>query len=271
MSWGFERGRIYNRRTDIHGRFSGQQQGGIITPASHRLVIIITGEEGLAHGYSDRQRPDGVFEYFGEGQVGDMPFVRGNLAIRDHWLNGRDLLLFRKLREGYRFEGDMVFADYHYEDAPDRNGDMRKAIVFELRPLEAVEAATALLPVHVEDDLSAMRAAAFDAAKTAPSTTQRTVNIVERSRKVRDYVVARAKGSCEGCEEPAPFLTPAGVPYLEPHHIRRLADGGPDDPRFVIALCPTCHRHVHFGENGPAYNNELLDKMLTIEKVKVAS
>jgi hypothetical protein len=40
MSWGFEIGRTYNRRADIHARFGGQQQGGIITPAHHPLVII---------------------------------------------------------------------------------------------------------------------------------------------------------------------------------------------------------------------------------------
>ena len=33
MTWGFEVGRVYNRRIDIHGRFGGQQQGGIVTPA----------------------------------------------------------------------------------------------------------------------------------------------------------------------------------------------------------------------------------------------
>src|ERR1700754_1786479 len=81
MSWGFEEGKVYNRRADIHARFGGQQQGGIITPSQHPLVIIITGEEGLEHGYADRTRDDGVFEYFGEGQVGDMMLQRGNLAI----------------------------------------------------------------------------------------------------------------------------------------------------------------------------------------------
>jgi hypothetical protein len=29
---GFEVGRTYNRRADIHARFGGQQQGGIVTP-----------------------------------------------------------------------------------------------------------------------------------------------------------------------------------------------------------------------------------------------
>ena len=43
MSWGFEIGRVYNRREDIHARFGGQQQRGIITPKDQPLVIIITG------------------------------------------------------------------------------------------------------------------------------------------------------------------------------------------------------------------------------------
>jgi len=78
-------------------------------------------------------------------------------------------------------------------------------------------------------------------------------------------VVVRATGSCEGCGAPAPFLRPNGTPYLEPHHIRRLSDGGPDDPRFVIALCPNCHRRVRSGSDGPAYNDALLAKMPQIE------
>lgn len=38
--------------------------------------------------------------------------------------------------------------------------------------------------------------------------------------------------------------------YVEPHHTRRLTDGGPDDFHHVIALCPTCHRRVHYGTDG---------------------
>jgi 5-methylcytosine-specific restriction protein A len=66
MTWGFEIGRVYNRRRDIHTRFGGQQQGGIITPAQHPLVIIITGDEGLEHGYTDRYRADGVLNTSGK-------------------------------------------------------------------------------------------------------------------------------------------------------------------------------------------------------------
>lgn len=138
MSWGYEIGRTYNRRSEIHARLGGQQQGGIITPAKHPLVIIITGDEGLAHGYADRYSDDGVFNYFGEGQVGDMQLRAGNRAIANHSIEGKGLLLFRKTPHGLRFEGEMVCQGYHLEVAPDRTGSKRQAIVFELRTLDAV-------------------------------------------------------------------------------------------------------------------------------------
>ncbi|WP_248447060.1 HNH endonuclease [Sinorhizobium meliloti] len=264
MSWGFERGRVYNRRADVHGRFGGQQQGGIITPSKHKLVIIITGEEGLEHGYADRQRPDGVFEYFGEGQVGNMAMQRGNAAVANHSANGASLLLFRKTPTGLRFEDEYVYETHHVEKAPDRLGNMRDAIVFELRPVTAVvEKVEEMAPVS--PDLGDLRRRAFAAATATPGKSKSTASVFERSRDVRDYVVARAKGHCEGCTEPAPFLRSNGVPYLEPHHIRRLTDGGPDDPRFVIALCPNCHRRVHSGADGSQYNGRLLASMKAIE------
>src|SRR5437899_12444671 len=46
MAWGFEIGRIYNRGVDVHARFGGRQQGGIITSANHPVVSCVTGEAG---------------------------------------------------------------------------------------------------------------------------------------------------------------------------------------------------------------------------------
>src|SRR5215208_5581705 len=69
----------------------------------------------------------------------------------------------------------------------------------------------------------------------------------------------------EGCSTPAPFVRSDGTPYLEPHHLRRLSDGGPDHPAHVIALCPTCHRRVHAGADGDTYNAKLDAAMPTIE------
>ena len=267
MSWGFEPGRVYNRRADIHARFDGQQQGGIITPSLHPVVIIITGEEGAAHGYADRQRPDGVFEYFGEGQIGDMQVRAGNKAIAQHSADGKSLLLFRKINAGLQFIAEMVYETHRIRRAPDREKVERDAIVFELRRLEAVvERAESEPHQAAAGSLDDLRKRALEAAAASGNDPKKsTGNVYERSRAVRDFVLARAGPDCEGCETPAPFLRPNGSPYLEPHHIRRRSDGGPDHPAFVIALCPTCHRRVHFGADGGGYNSELLAKMATIE------
>ena len=268
MSWGFEEGKIYNRRQDIHAKYGGQQQGGIITPSQHPIVIIITGEEGLAHGYADGTRSDGAFEYFGEGQVGDMVMQRGNFAIADHSAEGKSLLLFRKTDEGLRFIAEMVYEKHHLEQAPDRDGNQRQAIVFELRPLSAIVEQTdePVTPVAPASSLEELRALAKAAASTTPpSHTAGVRNVYQRSRDVKNYVLARAAGHCEGCKKSAPFTRKNGTPYLEPHHIRRVSDGGPDDPAFVISLCPNCHRRVHAGVDGNDYNAILLASMSSIE------
>lgn len=268
MSWGFEEGKVYNRRLDIHAKYGGQQQGGIVTPSQHPLVIIVTGEEGLTHGYADRTRDDGVFEYFGEGQIGDMVMQRGNLAIASHAADGKGLLLFRKTTDGLRFVGEMSYDRHHIEKAPDREGNNRDAIVFELRPLSAIVEATEDAPeTEAPKSLEELRALAKAAAAIVPPTKAAGVrNIYQRSRDVRNYVLARAAGNCEGCKTSAPFIRKDGTPYLEPHHIRRVSDGGPDNPSFVIALCPNCHRRVHAGADGEGYNETLLAAMVTIER-----
>jgi 5-methylcytosine-specific restriction protein A len=266
MSRGFEVGRVYSRRADIHAKYGGQQQGGIITPAKHSLVFLITGDEGLEHGYADRYRPDGVFEYFGEGQAGDMIMQKGNRAIAGHSAEGKSLLLFKKTKNGLRFEGEMVHEADHIERAVDRNGTERNAIVFELRPLAAIKESLELVAVPLGMSLEKLRDGALLAATSSVAKTTGTRrDVYQRSEDVRNYVLARAKGHCQGCDAPAPFLRVDGTPYLEPHHLRRVSDGGPDHPAFVIALCPNCHRRVHAGVDGAKYNSELMALMPGIE------
>ena len=82
-----------------------------------------------------------------------------------------------------------------------------------------------------------------------------------RKEWVKIYVRRRANGRCEYCNQKAAFQTAKGHWYLEPHHTIRLADNGLDHPDFVIALCPTCHRNVHYGCKGGELN-ELIKKCL---------
>lgn len=71
------------------------------------------------------------------------------------------------------------------------------------------------------------------------------VNSYIRDRHVSEYAKCRAKGLCQLCGKPAPFYDKNGRPYLEAHHIIKLADGGVDSIQNVVGLCPNCHRKMH--------------------------
>lgn len=85
-------------------------------------------------------------------------------------------------------------------------------------------------------------------APRRPGTRLAMVLVFNRSADVVAEVLLRARGTCEGCGQSAPFLRASdGTPYLEVHHRVRLADGGDDTVENAVALCPNCHRKHHFG------------------------
>lgn len=79
----------------------------------------------------------------------------------------------------------------------------------------------------------------------ASQIQSQTVNSYTRNRHVSEYAKCRAKGFCQLCGNLAPFKDKNGRPYLETHHIVRLADGGADSIENVVGLCPNCHRKMH--------------------------
>jgi 5-methylcytosine-specific restriction protein A len=265
----FDVGQLYDRRRDIHGPLGGQQQGGICTPQKHPYVVLFTGESGHTYGYKDGWDENGVFLYTGEGQAGDMAFVRGNRAIRDHAQDGKDLLLFEALgkRKPVRYIGTFACAGWEERRGPDKDGNDRKVIVFQLvKAGEEVPPQAAAEPI--QESLEALRQRAYQAAQLTASSSDKECRrrYYKRAEDVRVYVLARANGVCEACGKAAPFVRSTGVPYLEPHHIRRVSDGGPDDPRWVAAVCPNCHREAHFGKHSVALNKRLADLIVALEK-----
>jgi len=120
-----------------------------------------------------------------------------------------------------------------------------------------------------DDDLKILRRQAEEAAiEEVPevmTSTSRSSPQYNRSQKVKTYAKARADGICEGCGEPAPFISTTGEPYLHVHHIHELSDGGSDTPDTVAALCPNCHYRIHHGKNGEKYNQEILNNITDLE------
>lgn len=84
-------------------------------------------------------------------------------------------------------------------------------------------------------------------AKVIPNKKKSVTIVFERNSDVVVEVLLRANGHCECCKSPAPFVRRTNnSPYLEVHHIKTLADGGEDTVVNAIALCPNCHRRVHY-------------------------
>lgn len=260
----FQIGQLYERGL-IHEEYSGQRQSGIITPADHPVIFVITGSTGLRFGYADEWDDEGVFHYFGEGQIGDMKFSAGNAAVRDHARREKELHLFERADRGYlRYVSEMLCGGYQWRTAPDKHGSPRKAIVFQLVPAATAAAGSYDGFASAADLTELAKAADADPTESAdPGESRRRT--YARSRALRNYVRARADGACEGCNKKAPFMAMDGSDYLEAHHTKRRSDSGPGDRRTVIALCPNCHSRVHFGIDGDAYNEDLKQKLQELE------
>lgn len=81
-----------------------------------------------------------------------------------------------------------------------------------------------------------------------------------RDPKIRAWVAELAKGVCEGCGQKAPFEVD-GLPFLEVHHVKHLAQQGSDSITNAVALCPNCHRRCHFASDKEAFTLSLYGKV----------
>lgn len=239
----FEVGAVYSRRDDLHARYGGQQQGGISTPADHPLVFLFTSDAGEKYGYRDGFRPDGVFRYTGEGQTGDMRMIRGNRAIRDHRADGNELHLFRGVGDGQvEYRGRAFYLSHHWEERPDANGDLRRAVVFELQVETEAAAPTdgdeVREPVSSERSLDRMDLDELWRAALAPRPAQARKSAAARS--------AAARRRFAGTSAPGPAAGAKGAAR------RRRFGRRPDAPtskRTTSAASPTTAPTIRDGSS----------------------
>jgi hypothetical protein len=127
------------KRSSVHDQYGGTRQGGIVPTANFRYIFIFSGLQGKAHGYEDAWDNTKVYSYTGEGQIGDMRFVKGNLALRDHSIIGKRIFLFEYVRRAYvRFVTELEVFDYDYFNAIDSQGRFRQAIRFFFKKPEVI-------------------------------------------------------------------------------------------------------------------------------------
>ena len=122
------------KRSLIHDEYGGNRQGGISPSAKFPYIFIFSGKSGAQYGYNDRWDNHNIFTYTGEGQEGDMQFIKGNLALKDHLNRGKRIFLFEIEGGGMvKFVSEMEFYDADYFVTPDRNGNDRIGIQFFLK------------------------------------------------------------------------------------------------------------------------------------------
>jgi 5-methylcytosine-specific restriction protein A len=172
----FQINQVYRRR-EINEQYGGNRQSGISVSAKFPFVFIFSGQAGHQHGYKDQWENDDVFSYTGEGQIGNMQFKNGNLAIRDHLINGKRIFLFTAadIRSHVIFEGELTLIDFDFFIAPDREGNIRTAIKFFLQRINSkkeyrVERDNSLIVPSVEKAL----------ATDKPNVTERTGLVTSR-------------------------------------------------------------------------------------------
>ena len=270
----FEVGRIYDRWSEINDPYGGSRQSGISASRQSPAIFLFAGESGEQYGYKDDFDEHGVFWYSGEGQIGDMKLDKGNHAIANHANEGRALHVFKTLgkAKGQQYLGEFTYASHEFDDGLDKNRNQRRVIIFHLLPVgmlpDDLDA-----PVDEEDHKETLslaqariRALAAFVPTEQAGTAQAQRTLYKRSRAVSKYVFLRANGHCESCNAPAPFKRPDGSAYLEPHHTTRVSDGGLDHPKHVGAICPTCHREIHYGAGGHLRNASLIEHLALIEQ-----
>ena len=278
MNHPFSLGQSYDRQDLLAFVGSRQGQSGIIWGPKQLGVVICTsgGRHGAKAGYLDGPSDDGTWVYFGQGEKGDQN--PGGPANRLLVSGERSALLFLtreptgaqvrargNWRKQYAFAGEFCVGswEFHVPSEGRRRGDRLIKFTFvpvsdALGRVDSKESDASSLPPL---DLARLRQLLSIRGGAVRKGQLSTSDYFMRSQLLRQYAKQRAAGACERCGGPAPFLMATGQPFLEVHHILRLADDGPDEPKNVAALCPNCHRAAHHAVDADQIRKTLIQQI----------
>jgi hypothetical protein len=140
-------------RRELHERYGGRQQGGIGPSRKAAVILFFTDPAaGHRHGYYDGWDDDGLFNYYGEGQIGDQRLVQGNKAILNHKTDGRTLEGFLARGTTVTYLGTFELVDHYWTEAHESGSTtIRQVVVFRLRPLNAIPVDLPHVPVSRAD------------------------------------------------------------------------------------------------------------------------
>ena len=210
------------------------------------LVIISDDTKELYHD----EWKDGVLHYTGMGKLGDQ-VLEGNQndTLYHSDTNGVVVHLFEVMKKAiYTYRGVTKLVDQPYiEKQIDDHGTMRNVWIFPIKPIiECDKIDNRSISESEIAKLSNMELVRRTQINQIDREPKRMESVVYyRDPYVKELVKRIAEGKCQYCGKIAPFNDKKGKPYLEEHHVKRLADGGSDTIDNVVAICPNCHRRMH--------------------------
>ena len=252
-------------KTFVVGNMGGMRR----SKTTGTLVIISDHTKGL---YDDKWYGDEL-HYTGMGKNGDQTLSgTQNRVLAESNKNGVEVHLFEVLEASkYIYQGVVHLCGAPYqEDQRDESGVVRKVWMFPLSTSGHTAAVTesefASYTKTQENKAKSLSASELEEKANERSSIKAAHRSVISNAYVRDpYVAAyakeRAKGICQLCGKPAPFIDKDGKPYLESHHIKWLSEGGEDSVENTVALCPNCHRKMHI-VNAPGDKAILFNKIV---------
>jgi 5-methylcytosine-specific restriction endonuclease McrA len=91
----------------------------------------------------------------------------------------------------------------------------------------------------------AQRIVEASAAKSpsAVDSVERTTRHYRTNTVLAESLKLLYGGKCQICS--STFAAQDGAPYAQVHHVKFVADGGPDISNNMLVLCPTCHAKMH--------------------------
>ncbi len=213
---------------------------------SHTTGTLVLVADHTKDIYNDMWKGN-IMHYTGMGKHGDQELKDQNRTLYESDTNGVEVFLFEVFREKvYTYKGQVKLAGKPYQDKQkDEEGRVRKVWIFPIAPIESLEKdkktnkdEKVYIPLF-EREIRQQKSSGLVEPKLSTS------KLYNRDEILRDNVKIIANGKCQLCGNDAPFIDPYGAPYLEEHHIVKVADGGSDTMDNVVALCPNCHRKMH--------------------------
>lgn len=251
---GLNPGDVINNR-QLMDIFKCSPHGGM--RRSLRTNTLVTVLDHTRSIYEGRWIND-VLHFTGMGLEGDQRIdYAQNKTLVESRNNEIDIFLFEVFRQGdYIFKGPVELAGEPYqEEQPDINSNARQVWIFPLKMVNQPSILPITETVHLTKQKQRQRIAkrlsdkellkrAICSRKSAGARNLLST-VFEANVYVAELAKRRAEGICQLCGQPAPFKDKMGEPYLEPHHIVWLSQGGEDNIENTVALCPNCHTKMH--------------------------